>query len=68
MRNLQQELTTQDMGLTVALLCTGYELDSLEPPSSGRRVTFKFRAKNGIEQATQEYWDGKLTVDAKQYW
>ena len=56
------------MGLAIALLCTGYELVKLGQPESGRRITFEFRPAKGIEQATQDYWSGKLSVDAKRYW
>ncbi len=65
----QSELTdTQDMGLAIALLCMSYELISLEGNSRNSRVTFRFLNEAGINEATQEYWSGKLLVSAKSYW
>lgn len=61
-------LDSQDMGLAVALLCKEYQLAELESPNYGARVTFRFVSEDGIEQAAQDYWNGKLEVDAKKYW
>jgi hypothetical protein len=69
MNNIPDELMdTQDMGLAVALLCKNYELVDLERPLSGKRITFRFQGKNGLNQAARDYWSGKLLVDPKQYW
>lgn len=61
-------LDSQDMGLAIALLCKEYQLAELESPQYGGRVTFRFVAAEGIDQAAQDYWNGKLEVDAKKYW
>ena len=61
-------LDSQDMGLAVALLCKEYQLAELEKPQYGGRVTFRFVLANGIDQVAQDYWNGKLEVDAKKYW
>lgn len=64
----EEPFTTQDMGLAIALLCSDYQLVGLQTPSSGQRITFCFQTANNIEQASQSYWDGKLNVDAKNFW
>jgi len=61
-------LDSQDMGLAVALLCKEYQLAELERHQYGGRVTFRFTLDDGIDQAAQDYWNGKLEVDAKRYW
>jgi len=66
--NKQRLLDSQDMGLAVALLCKEYQLAELERPEYGGRVTFRFVLAEGIDQAAQDYWNGKLEVDAKKYW
>lgn len=64
----KEHFSTQDMGLAIALLCSDYHLVGLEPPSSGQRITFCFQSTNSIEKTSQNYWDGKLSVDAKNFW
>ena len=59
---------TQDMGISVALICRGFELLDLRSEGTSKRVVFIFRNSNGIEEAIQDYWSGKLRVDAKLYW
>jgi hypothetical protein len=61
-------LDSQDMGLAVALLCKEYQLAELERPQHGGRVTFRFILDAGINQAAQDYWNGKLEIDAKRFW
>lgn len=67
-KDYKQLLDSQDMGLAVALLCKEYQLAELERPEYGSRVTFRFILDDGIDQAAQNYWNGKLEVDAKRYW
>lgn len=59
---------TQDMGISVALICRGFELLDLRSEGTSKRVVFIFRNSNGIDTAIQDYWSGKLQVDAKLYW
>jgi hypothetical protein len=59
---------TQDMGLAVALRCKGFNLSTLEQPATGKRITFRFEASQGLDEAAQAYWNGNLMVDAKTYW
>ncbi len=63
-----EQFNTQDMGLAVALVCKDFALQDLGPSAGGSRYTFHFEATPGIDEAAQEYWNGKLTVDAKQFW
>lgn len=62
-------LDMQDLGLAIALVSSGYELIELERAPYGKRVTFRFLASNdAIHQSAQDYWSGKLMVDAKTFW
>ena len=65
--SMKDHYGTSDMGLGIALQCRGYILTEIEQ-SSSKRVTFKFKVTNGIYEAIQAYWNGKLSVDAKTYW
>ena len=68
MNEFNQLFDTQDMGLAVALLSKGFEIGELEEPRYGSRVTFRFMDVTGLNEAAQEYWAGRLLVDAKSYW
>lgn len=59
---------TQDFGQAAALLAKGYELIAMHPMENSKRVVFHFVITPAIEQDAQAYWNGKLLVDAKQYW
>jgi hypothetical protein len=61
-------ITTQDMGLAVALLCRGHNLQNLIPSGNGYRITFEFDLSSTIEDDERHYWDGTLLVEAKQFW
>ena len=67
-KEYERLLDSQDMGLAVALLCKEYQLAELERPQYGGRVTFRFILDDGIDQAAQDYWNGKLEIDAKRFW
>ena len=59
---------TEDMGLAIALCTKGFILLGLEHHSGTKRVTFRFENTSGIQEATQAFWNGQLSVDAKNYW
>jgi len=59
---------TQDFGQAAALLAKGHELIFMHPLENSKRVVFHFVITPAIEQDAQDYWNGKLLVDAKQYW
>ena len=61
-------LSTQDMGLAIALLCKGFELARLAPSGSSGRYTFCFPPAPKLEDTMQDYWSGRLPVDAKSVW
>jgi Domain of unknown function (DUF5659) len=61
-------IDTQDMGLSIALICCGFDLVELAPERSSRRVVFRFRRTEELSKATDAFWAGKLNVDAKLYW
>ena len=66
---MKQLYDTGDMGLAVALVCVGHELVELEKPASGNgRVTFRFLSNPAIHRVAQDYWSGKLLIDAKLHW
>lgn len=66
--NIPDLTDTQDMGLAIALMCMSYELIGLERSGHSNRVTFRFLDQHGINEATRDYWSGKLLVSAKTYW
>jgi len=57
-----------DLGQATALICAGFEVIDLAPNPDNDRVTFYFQPSEKIAETAQEYWSGKLKVDAKQYW
>ena len=59
---------TEDFGQAVSLLCMGHELIFMHPRENSQRVVFHFEITPTVEQHAQDYWNGKLLVDAKQYW
>jgi hypothetical protein len=61
-------LDTQDMGLAVGLISKGYELLELESSGYSKRITFRFQQEKSIDEAAQDYWSGRMQVDAKTYW
>lgn len=57
-----------DLGQATALVCAGFEVIDLASNPDSDRVTFYFQPSERIATTAQEYWSGKLKVDAKQYW
>jgi hypothetical protein len=58
---------THDFGQAAALCSKGYEIIDMHCQPNSRRVVFHFAVTPTIEQVGQDYWNGKLQVDAKQY-
>lgn len=59
---------TQDFGQAIALSCKGFELLNMLHGESGNRVTFQFRRTPELVIASQAYWSGSLSIDAKTFW
>ncbi len=59
--------STFDLGLTCALFCLGYELTAIEKADGGSKSSFLFRRDKNIEQNIGNYWNGRLTLDARSY-
>lgn len=59
---------TQDFGQAASLLAKGHELIFMHPMENSKRMVFHFAITPTIEQDAEDYWNGKLLVDAKQYW
>lgn len=68
MSTSEQLYDTEDMGLTIALICCNFVLANIERPDFGSRFTFCFQFSPDLDQAAQDYWNGKLFVDAKRFW
>ncbi len=66
-RPLAEYFSTFDLGLTCALFCLGYELDSIDKTNEGNKAQFLFRRDDLIEQNISEYWNGRLKLDARSY-
>jgi hypothetical protein len=60
------EYSTTDLGLSAALLATGFELISLNKQNPNK-VVFIFTRKTGIDEAIKDYWNNNLKVDAQGY-
>lgn len=58
--------TTFDLGCSVALICAGFELLTLDK-SNPRKVLMVFRREDGIESVVDDYWSDRLEVKARTY-
>ncbi len=58
--------TTYDLGATAALVCSGYELVSVDRKNPGKAL-FVFEQEAGIEKTVDEYWGDRLEVKARRY-
>lgn len=61
-----QVFTTYDLGCSAAILCSGYELLSIDQANS-RKSLFIFRRDEGIETVGNQYWSDQLEVKARTY-
>lgn len=57
-----------DLGLASAMVCKGFEIIDLSPNPDSERVTFYFKPCADLDVITKQYWSGRLTVDARQFW
>ena len=57
--------TTYDLGLSAALLASGYKLKNLD--RTNRRALFVFEYKSGIDVATNKFLTDELRVKARSY-
>ena len=62
----QQIFATHDLGLCCALLTLGFSITKLDDSDSGR-VGFLFTRGDELDQAVEDYWSDKITVNPKQY-
>lgn len=63
---MNDDYRTTDMGVACALFCVGVILERLEP-LDGNRMVFVFTADERIDDLVQNYWSGKLSVDAQKF-
>jgi len=59
-----EQFLTFDIGLASALATLGYELWSLDK-TNPKKVQFVFRRKPGIDSVINDFWDGRLNLDAR---
>ena len=57
---------TYDLGCGSALICSGFELVSLDKAIQ-RKVQFIFRREAGIEKVVKNYWADHLDVKARTF-
>lgn len=55
-----------DIGLVAALISRGYVLIAVDK-TDRRKARFLVQRASGIDAHINNYWDGKLTVDARSY-
>ena len=60
----ENHFTTFDLGVSAALISAGFELIFLDKRNP-RKVLFCFREKEGLEEAINNYFAGKLLIDAR---
>jgi len=70
MKQRSYEVGVSDLGVASALICAGYVLVDISPSDNGEssRVIFYFAQNESVEKTIGDYWAGRLSVDAKQYW
>lgn len=57
---------TSDLGLATALVAAGYAIIDVEK-SNPRRAVFLFENNPLLENAVNQYWQGKLMISAQHY-
>lgn len=62
--NQEALFSTSDLGCSAALISTGFELVDLDK-ANPRKVLFIFEKRIGIEETVNEYWSGKLQLNAR---
>ena len=62
----QNPFQTYDLGISAALISTGFQLADLDK-SNNRKVLFIFNRDEGIDDAVNEYWSDRLQVNARDY-
>lgn len=58
--------TTYDLGATAALVCSGYELLSIDRENPSKSL-FVFQKEANIEEVVNDYWADRLEVKARRY-
>lgn len=58
--------TTYDLGVSTALLCTGFELLSVDKMNP-RKALFVFKKEEDIEDIVDQYFSDRLEVKARSY-
>lgn len=62
--NQINDFSTFDLGCSAALISVGFNLVSLDKQNP-RRVLFVFGIKVGIDETVNDYFSGRLQVDAR---
>jgi len=65
MENITLTYSCRDLGEAAALLTIGLNLIELE--KSGKYFNFVFKEKEKCEITSSAFWDGTLTVPAREY-
>ncbi len=67
--DVEDHFTTYDLGLSASLVCFGFEIVAIDK-TNPRKAQFVFRkyhdAMGSIETCVDSYWNGKMTVEARQ--
>lgn len=62
----QSDWTTYDLGVSAALLCSGFELTSLDR-SNPRKTLFIFRHAKKIDETANAYLADRLKLNARAF-
>lgn len=60
-------LRTSDLPLVVTLLTLGFSFEHIDVTNPSR-VIFEFSDQKGLQEATDAFWAGKITVEPKIFW
>ncbi len=66
MNNREDVFSTYDLGVSTALLCSGFELLSVEKENP-RKALFVFKKKKNIEVIANKYFTDQLEVKARSF-
>lgn len=61
----EKYFSNSEMGLSAGLIEAGYQMVSVDKAEA--KAKFIFKGKKGISQAIDDYWNGKLQVNALGY-
>lgn len=67
--NSEEHIEISDLALVSALQCLGFSIVAFNhDPKEFPKVGMVFKKTEELEQAVQNYWNGTLLLEPKNYW